>query len=177
MIHMPQLMPMRRSRTTSRVLLVDDGDSGELVRAVLEDGGLEVVAVANAEDAVDALRTISIDLVIIDCGDQDIHGRQTASDLAVQLRGRGSTAGSITRPRTPIIVLTHYNIDMAGRRLLSQYGVAWVLQKPFVPTSLPKLVRHTVGEYARQRTPSLSRLVDMGESASQFIPAVSEQSA
>jgi DNA-binding response OmpR family regulator len=46
----------------------------------------------------------------------------------------------------PAILMTDANVSQGLRSALSLEGVRWILEKPIVPTSLPKLIKSTITE-------------------------------
>jgi len=143
---------MINASDSHRVLVIGNGESAELVRAVIEESFIEAIHVRSADASV-AIRVLAFDLVVLDCDDQDPFGRE----LIRALRGE----------KAPIILLTHYRVDRLLRRQLSEGGVSWILEKPVVVTSLPKLFR-----YALESKSQPSRYVEMGETASAMMVAV-----
>jgi len=142
----------------NRVLLVGMGDHADMLRAFLANNELDVVHVFDSEDAVSALKILTFDLVLIDCDDTDIHGQEIVQRLNVG-------------QHIPVMVLTYYTLDFSARRQLSRKGVRWILQKPVVVASLPKLILHTIRH--KEAVPVLStRYVTMCETASSMIRAV-----
>ena len=84
---------------------------------------------------------------------------------------RGLRSNPDTR-RVPVILLTNRAVPEAIRRDLAGYGVHWILEKPIVPLSLPKLIERTIQSVARNGdtpAPQFQRsalLVECGQTAS-----------
>jgi CheY-like chemotaxis protein len=111
-----------------RVLVVDDeGDTRELVAAVLTTCGAEVVSVSSATEALDQMERQRFNLLISDIGMPEMNGY----DLIGRIRQLGEDHGG----RTPAVALTAYaGIDDRKRALAAGYGMH--IPKPFVAAEL-----------------------------------------
>jgi signal transduction histidine kinase/ActR/RegA family two-component response regulator len=111
-----------------RVLVVDDeGDTRELVAAVLTTCGAEVVSVSSATEALDQMERQRFNLLISDIGMPEMNGY----DLIGRIRQLGEDHGG----RTPAVALTSYaGIDDRKRALAAGYGMH--IPKPFVAAEL-----------------------------------------
>jgi CheY-like chemotaxis protein len=111
-----------------RVLVVDDeGDTRELVAAVLTTCGAEVVSVSSATEALDQMERQRFDLLISDIGIPEMNGY----DLIARIRQLGEEHGG----RTPAVALTAYaGIDDRKRALAAGYEMH--IPKPFVAAEL-----------------------------------------
>jgi PAS domain S-box-containing protein len=111
-----------------RVLVVDDeGDTRELVAAVLKTCGAEVVSVSSATEALDQMERQRFNLLISDIGMPEMNGY----DLIGRIRQLGEDHGG----RTPAVALTAYaGIDDRKRALAAGYGMH--IPKPFVAAEL-----------------------------------------
>jgi len=80
-----------------RILIVDDdGDGLELIAATLRNAGAEVTAVESAKAALEAVKTLTPDIIITDIA----MPRSDGNELQRRLREQEHLAG------TPIIALT-----------------------------------------------------------------------
>jgi PAS domain S-box-containing protein len=111
-----------------RVLVVDDeGDTREVVAAVLTTCGAEVVSVGSATEALDQMERQRFDLLISDIGMPEMNGY----DLIGRIRQLGEEHGG----RTPAVALTAYaGIDDRKRALAAGYEMH--IPKPFVAAEL-----------------------------------------
>jgi signal transduction histidine kinase len=93
----PSSSPVPVELSDVRVLVVDDEpDSLEAVRAVLEDAGARVTTATNAQDALDVLEALGFDVMISDIGMPELDGY----DLMRRVRSSGRAL--------PAIALTAY---------------------------------------------------------------------
>ncbi len=115
---------------SSRILLVDDGETNrQLICAVLQETGAEIVCAENGEEGLAAVASMTFDLVLMDMQMPVMDGYTAAREL----RQRGCTL--------PIIALTAH--AMAGdRETCLAAGCSGYLSKPI---NLDELLR-TVGE-------------------------------
>jgi len=111
-----------------RVLVVDfEGDTRELVAAVLTMHGAEVISVGSATEALDRMKRQRFDLLISDIRMPEMNGY----DLISRVRQLCEEHGG----RTPAVALTAYaGIDDRKRALAAGYEMH--ISKPFVATEL-----------------------------------------
>ena len=110
----------------ARILVVDDNpDSLAIMRTILENRGYQVVAAGSGTDALAAVRSGPIDVVLLDVMMPDMNG------LAVlqQIKLDAETAG------VPVILVTARTHD---DDLLSgyEYGADYYIPKPFTAKQL-----------------------------------------
>jgi len=120
---------------SATILLVEDEVSvRSVVKAILEDEGYHVIAVASAEEALRITEAVEppIDLLLTDVIMPVLGGRE----LAERVR--------MTRPDARVLLMSGY-ID-GGSTVAS--GVAF-LQKPFTPAQLEEQVRATLASRRR----------------------------
>jgi len=83
-----RLLPEQRTRDVKRVVIVDDNrDAADSLAMMLRMGKHEVVAVGTGKEALEAVRRLRPDLVLLDIGLPDIDGY----DVARKLRASGYT--------------------------------------------------------------------------------------
>jgi DNA-binding response OmpR family regulator len=81
-----RLLPELRTRDIKRVVIVDDNrDAADSLAMMLRMGKHEVVAVGTGKEALEAVRRLRPDLVLLDIGLPDIDGY----DVARKLRASG----------------------------------------------------------------------------------------
>ncbi|MBD1853055.1 MHYT domain-containing protein [Leptolyngbya sp. FACHB-711] len=120
-----------------RVLVVDDEpDARELLRAILEQDGAIVETVASAAAALQALPHFKPHIVISDIGMPEENGYA----LIRQVRGLAASAGG----QTPAIALTAYAGHEDYQQAL-QAGFQRHLAKPIDPADLVKAVAEVAG--------------------------------
>lgn len=106
----------------ARILIVDDDDSlRTLLTAMVESFGHEVSVAADGEQALEAVRETTFDLVLLDLVMPNKGGIETIMALSA-----GAT-------RVPVIIMSA-NIrdgDESVNRLVERYGAKAALPKPF----------------------------------------------
>ncbi|MGB2665433.1 MAG: response regulator [Candidatus Acidiferrum sp.] len=154
-------LPPRKS--PARVLLADDQSEIRMLTAdQLQRNGHHVVAVANGQEALDALRREVFDVALLD---EDMP-MMTGPEVLQAIREKPTTLGSMM-----VVALTGYNSDPDRERLL-QLGFDAVIGKPFRLDSLDALLRGTASpassaseeeaSSAMVRTPSENLLQRVG---------------
>jgi DNA-binding response OmpR family regulator len=146
------------------LLLDDDLMHGALVGMVLGDAGFEIRVATTEQEAREAMVDGLPDCIMAGWDADGLDG------LALVRRLRSSV------PRlaeVPTLLVTDRQINGRTRLELSIEGIRWILEKPVVVTSLPKLVQCTVAESETRRTyPSgrhcSARIVDSGTTASAY---------
>jgi DNA-binding NarL/FixJ family response regulator len=122
------------------------------------------VSVTNEGDAGAAMRRGRFDVLVLGWNYESFDAFCFAKSLCSQFPHLS---------RSSIIVMADHMISLQGRRQLSDFGVRWILQKPVVATSLPKLIRHVIAQtYDFNGMRRLSHQVPLGESVSAMLPAV-----
>jgi PAS domain S-box-containing protein len=113
--------PRLRPAAGTRVLLAEDNPANQVViRSILEHADLRVDMVANGREAVDAVRTLPYDIVLMDISMPEMDGIAATHDVR-QLPGG---AGSI-----PIVALTAHALPGDKERFLAA-GMNDYLTKP-----------------------------------------------
>jgi len=140
----PETGPGREERGADlqglRVLVVEDeGDTRDILDVLLRESGAEVVAVADAEAALRAVRAEPPDVLISDIGMPEIDGY----DLIRHIRSLGPGEGG----RTPAIALTAFAHGSDHREAL-RAGYDRHLAKPVDAVTLTRTVRDVL--YARR---------------------------
>ena len=120
---------------TAHVLLVEDNAiNREIALAMLEDTGYQLTVAEDGEGALDAYRTGTFDVVLMDCQMPVMDGFEAVRNLrAIELE--------TGRRRTPVVALTANAISGDRERCLAA-GMDDYLAKPFTRTRLmAKLAR------------------------------------
>jgi DNA-binding response OmpR family regulator len=121
----------------STILIVDDHDRIRTgIARLLATQGHQTVEAANGDEALLALATNDVDLVVLDLVMPGTNGMQ----LIGILRGQGSTV--------PVIVLSAVE-DVAARVQALDLGAVDFIGKPFVPAELLARVRRQLANATR----------------------------
>ncbi|MBD3420407.1 MAG: response regulator [Chitinivibrionales bacterium] len=112
------------------VLLVDDDDTILIVtKEMLADEGFDVATAKSFDDAVGVLDKGNIDIIISDLMMPGVSG----VELLYKLRTY----------KIPIITMSGLSRDVVIDELLSELGIAGVLQKPFMDNELIQCIRNS----------------------------------
>ncbi|MGH9901582.1 MAG: ATP-binding response regulator [Pyrinomonadaceae bacterium] len=124
-----------------RVLVVDDeADTRELLRAVLESCGSEVTTAASAAAALEALERERPDVLVSDLGMPEEDGYSLIAKVRALPAGRGG--------QTPAAALTAYTRAEDRMRVL-RAGFQIHLPKPVEPAELVTVVANLAGRVGR----------------------------
>lgn len=118
------------------VLLVDDDpDVIDTLRAILERAGYDVVAARSGEEGLGAYDGASPDVVIVDLMMEEVDsGTALVKELAL-------------RPhRAPVYMLSSVGDALLETIDYARLGLAGVLQKPVDPADLVELLRSRLGD-------------------------------
>ncbi len=116
----------------SKIMVVDDEESlQELVRALLESEGYEVVVASDGNEALKKLETETPDLVLLDMMMPGMSGRETCAKIR-------------ENPKTKdlkVIFLTVAKFSETGRDILKEMNVSDYVTKPFDNQELIKRIK------------------------------------
>ena len=127
-----------------RVLVVDDHDDArELIRTVLQQCGADVVVATGADEALEALDKLRVDLLVSDLAMPGADG----FDLIRRVRARERAAGGAT---LPAVALTAYAGTVDRARALAA-GFQAHASKPIAPDELATMVHALTRANARGR--------------------------
>ena len=105
-----------------KIMIVDDEPNlVELVKAVLESEGYEVITAANGEECLEKLKTVRPDLILLDMMMPGISGRETCE----KIRANPETAN------LKIVFLTVVRFSEVGKDILTKMNVVDYITKPF----------------------------------------------
>jgi DNA-binding response OmpR family regulator len=130
------------------VMLIEDPRDSELAKLVLERAGYAVLNAAGEDELLAALETVTPDLLLVGWSNEGLDGLAVITRLKQEhphLR------------RVPVILMADHRIGEYTRYDLHKLGVTWVLEKPVVATSLPKLIAATLG----RRRPHIAKVQDL----------------
>ena len=154
----------------SVLLIEDDSMHASLIEMVLNEAGLSVQIASTPQEAMNSLEHMIPDVILAAWDWDGLDGRT----LALQIKRRFSMAAQV-----PLLLMTDRVVPEKTRLELSAQGIHWILEKPLVVTSLPKLVGRTVSECRRTRMEGngfrprpLGQVVNFGQTASGAFQAV-----
>jgi response regulator RpfG family c-di-GMP phosphodiesterase len=151
------------------VFLVEEGEEAEVVQLVLEQAGIFVTRFADEGEMDVALESVTPDLLLVGWNTEGQNGRAlVASVKAHHPRIR----------KVPVIFMVDHDVAKGTQIGLASLEIRWILQKPIVTASLPKLVMRTITQPNRIGIRPINELlpqkIAFGLSASQaLLPAVS----
>jgi DNA-binding response OmpR family regulator len=131
-------MEMEQTLEYSVLLLSSDFLMTEMLCDVMADSKIDARHAWSPLDARDTVAIRKPHLILIDW---DVDGEDTVT-MHRQLRK------AMRLHDVPAILMTDAGISQGLRSTLSFDGVRWILEKPIVPTSLPKLIKSTITEVA-----------------------------
>jgi CheY-like chemotaxis protein/two-component sensor histidine kinase len=119
----------------TRVLLVeDDRDQRERVRSWLDGGEWTVTEAANGREALDRLREVVPDLILLDLMMPEMDGFAVVAALQKEPRWRD----------IPVIVITSLDLDARDRARLSSGVQSVLVKETFRPSDLVERIRRLV---------------------------------
>jgi len=120
-----------------KIMVVDDEENIlELVKALFGTEGFEVITAESGQVALDKLKSVSPDLVIMDMMMPGMSGREAVEKIR-------------ENPKTKelkIIFLTVAKFSEIGRKALDKLNVIDYITKPFDNTDLVKRAKKALGE-------------------------------
>lgn len=115
---------------TPRILLIDDdADYLDALRAILEDAGYRVLEAKTGEEGIRLYRREEPDLVIVDLMMEEV---DAGTRFVRELRALGS--------RAPILMATSLGDELSLTTSSADLGLAGLLQKPIDPDTLLRLI-------------------------------------
>jgi PAS domain S-box-containing protein len=118
---LPTVPEPARPRTVGgrRILVVDDqADLLQVLRAILEEKGFEVDAALSAREGLAFVDSIKYSVILTDLGMPDMSGWEFAAEAKKR------------QPRTPVILMTGWGAEVDEQRLRDE-GIYALLPKPF----------------------------------------------
>jgi PAS domain S-box-containing protein len=122
----------------TRILIVEDNITNQQVAlAMLNRLGYRADVTANGKEALEMMRTISYDLVLMDCQMPEMDGFEATAAIR---RGEAGPAD----PQMPIVAMTAHAMQTDRERCL-QAGMNDYLAKPVDPGQLAEVLDHWLG--------------------------------
>ncbi len=119
-----------------KIMVVDDEEALlELVKAIMEQEGYEVITAMNGEEALEKLKTVKPDLILLDMMMPGMSGREVCEKIR-------------ENPKTKnlkIVFLTVAKFSEAGKDILKKMKVLDYITKPFDNEGLVRRVKKIVG--------------------------------
>jgi len=116
------------------MIVDDEANILELVKAVLEQEGFETIGVSSGQECLDKLKTIKPDLILMDMMMPLMSGRETTEKIRKNPKTKGLKVAFLTVAR----------FSEVGKDMLKDLGVADYITKPFDNADLVKRVKKLV---------------------------------
>lgn len=115
-----------------KIMVVDDEESLiELVKAILEGEGYEVIKATNGEEALGKLKTVKPDLILLDMMMPGMSGREVCEKIRKNPKTKG----------LKIAFITVAKFSEAGKDILKEMDVLDYITKPFENEDLKRRVK------------------------------------
>ncbi|MCK5332905.1 MAG: response regulator [Candidatus Aenigmarchaeota archaeon] len=118
------------------IMIVDDeADIQELVCAILEPEGFNMVSASDGNECLDKLKTLKPDLILLDMMMPGISGRETCKKIRAN-------------PKTndiKVAFLTVAKFSESGQGILEKMNISDYITKPFDNLDFVKRVKNIVG--------------------------------
>jgi CheY-like chemotaxis protein len=140
-----------------KVLVVDD-EKGvrEVIADALKSRGYEVVAAANATEAVDLFMKGGVDMITLDYMMPGMTGSQLQKLLSQEFGAGRRTTGFVAKKLPPILIVTAMPKDEEIMKAQFGEAVVGILPKPFSIKDLIDAVEGTIGPAKAAKKPKRS---------------------
>lgn len=129
-------MKMAKKANARMIMVVDDEEHLlELVRAIFEQEGFNVITVLDGKECLSQLKKVRPDLILLDMMMPGMSGRQVCEEI----RKNPATKG------LKVVFLTVARFSETGKDTLKQLGVLDYITKPFDNADLVKRVNQALG--------------------------------
>ncbi len=120
-----------------KIMVVDDEESVlELLKAVLENDGYDVITASGGEECLEKLKKVKPDLVLLDMMMPGMSGREVCERIRKDPKTKN----------LKVIFVTVARFSEMGKDTLSKMSVADYITKPFDNNDLIKRVKKIVGK-------------------------------
>lgn len=154
----------RSNRRNARILLAEDNPTNQVVAvSILKKLGYSADVAANGLEAVDALRSLPYDVVLMDCQMPEMDGFEATNLI------RSGTAG-VRNPQIPIIAMTAHALKGDRERCL-EAGMDDYIAKPIKPVELEAVLERWLKR--TRRGPGCPE--NNGGAELQAVPALEEE--
>ncbi|HEY3321685.1 MAG TPA: response regulator [Planctomycetota bacterium] len=137
------------------LILESDVIHGTLLKAVVEQAGGEALLAGTPEEALEHVDGVTPALILAAWDTDGLDGRTAVRDLRAQ---------HAELRRVPAILMTDRNLTQLVCHQLRGENFRWILQKPIVVTSLPKLIERCCRD--SQVRAEMPRLLSFGATTS-----------
>ncbi len=136
------MKPQQLPPTNTRILLAEDNPANQMViKNILESSNLRVDIVANGREAIEAVRHLPYDIVLMDISMPEMDGITATREIR-QLPGKMS--------KLPIIALTAHSLSGDKERFLAA-GMDEYLSKPIDRAAMLHCIAHCIGKTIEQK--------------------------
>jgi two-component system alkaline phosphatase synthesis response regulator PhoP len=119
-----------------KIMTVDDeGNLIELVKAILEAEGYEVITASNGKECLEKLKTVKPDLILLDMMMPGMSGRETCEMIRKDPKTKNLKVAFVTVAR----------FSEVGKDILKKLNAVDYITKPFDNKDLVKRVKKIVG--------------------------------
>jgi two-component system response regulator VicR len=123
-------------KMAKKVIIVDDEPHlVELVRAVLESEGFDVITANSGRECLDKLKDTKPDLILLDMMMPGMSGRETCEKIRADPKTKG----------IKVVFLTVARFSEVGKKTLEDMNVLDYITKPFDNEDLVRRVKKLVG--------------------------------
>jgi PAS domain S-box-containing protein len=141
-IQKPEAPKTKELKTTNgkkiRILLAEDNPVNQLIaRKMLEKNGFTVDIVGNGLEAVESLRSIPYDLVLMDCQMPEMDGYEATKKIRIGV--------GIQNPKIPIVAMTA-NAMIGDREICLAAGMTDYVSKPVKEPDLVSIIHKHIWE-------------------------------
>ena len=120
---------------TKKIMVVDDEEHlVELIKAILETAGFDVTTSSSGSEALDKLKSVKPDLVLLDMMMPGMSGRQVCEKIRANAKTKNLKVAFLTVAR----------FSETGKGVLDKMKVADYITKPFDNDDLVKRVKKLV---------------------------------
>jgi DNA-binding response OmpR family regulator len=129
-----------------KILVIDDSPTIlKVVQLVLTKAGFQVATAADGEAGVEAARSVSPDLILLDFVMPKMNGYQVCRALAEDEALKD----------VPVVLMSAKG-DQVGERFVKVMGIVDYITKPFSPEAITAVVTHTLAKRAGGAAPEAS---------------------